>query len=183
MNKFTLTILVLFAALQVYGQISPSQSNNKRGEQQTVLAQYLAIISKDSIMQHLATLSSNAYEGRGTFERGNEKTAEYLIQYFKKHGNPEFRASIAAIIADNHLNIAPDYTYSNKKHADQLYYRSDHYNFAKNGVPICFFNSMADPNYHQPTDDYQYIEPEALHEVAKLVFATIFTQANPIAKK
>jgi hypothetical protein len=92
--------------------------------------------------------------------------------------NPAFRQQQQNLISNYKLNLDIDYTYSSKKHPDNLFYRSDHYNFAKKGIPIAFFNCMNDKNYHQPTDDIKFIEPDAMQEVAKLIFATIWTEAN-----
>jgi hypothetical protein len=104
-----------------------------------------------------------------------EKPIEFAIV---EDENPIFRAQQANLIKNYNLNLKIDYAFSSKTHPDNLFYRSDHYNFAKNGVPIAFFNSMKDKNYHQSTDDIKYIEPDAMQEVAKLIFATIWTEAN-----
>ncbi len=93
-------------------------------------------------------------------------------------GNLEFRQQERKLVENYKLNLKLDYSFSDKNHREQLFFRSDHYNFAKNGIPIAFFNSMYDKNYHKPTDDITNIEPEAMQEVAKLVFATIWTEAN-----
>ncbi len=94
--------------------------------------------------------------------------------------DPLFREQQQKLIANYQLNLKIDYSFSDKSHPDRLFFRSDHYNFAKNGIPIAFFNSMSDRNYHLPTDDIANIEPEAMQEVAKLVFATIWTEANKL---
>ena len=40
----------------------------------------------------------------------------------------------------------------------RLYYRSDHYNFAKHGIPVAFFFDGIHEDYHQPTDDPEKID-------------------------
>ena len=40
----------------------------------------------------------------------------------------------------------------------RLYYRSDHYNFAKHGIPVVFFFDGIHEDYHQPTDDPEKID-------------------------
>jgi Zn-dependent M28 family amino/carboxypeptidase len=92
--------------------------------------------------------------------------------------NPVFRTQQANLIKNYNLNLEIDYIFSNKNHPDNLFYRSDHYNFAKKGIPIAFFNCMKDKNYHKPTDDIKFIESDAMQEVAKLILATIWTEAN-----
>ena len=92
--------------------------------------------------------------------------------------NPIFRAQQKKLVESYQLNLDIDYSYSDKNHSMNLFYRSDHYNFAKKGIPIAFFNNMNDRDYHQPTDDIKNIEPDAMQEVAKLILATIWTEAN-----
>lgn len=67
---------------------------------------------------------------------------------------------------------------ANEKHAgfdlewDQegVYFRSDHYNFARKGVPIAFFFTGFHRDYHQPTDTYDKIDFAKLARVSKYVF-------------
>jgi Zn-dependent M28 family amino/carboxypeptidase len=49
-------------------------------------------------------------------------------------------------------DIGLDYTYDNDRDPHQYYRRSDHYNFAKHGVPIVFFFTGEHADYHRPTD-------------------------------
>lgn len=71
-----------------------------------------------------------------------------------------------------------NYKYDDPKDPQRLYYRSDHYNFAKNGVPVAFFFDGIHEDYHQPTDDADKIDYEALQKRAQLVFATAWELAN-----
>ncbi len=51
-----------------------------------------------------------------------------------------------------------------------LFFRSDHYNFAKKGVPILFFTTGLHPDYHQVTDSPEKIDAEKEARFARLVF-------------
>jgi hypothetical protein len=53
---------------------------------------------------------------------------------------------------------------------ENFYYRSDHFNFARKGVPILFFFSGTHPDYHQPSDSPDKIDAEKESRVARLVF-------------
>jgi Peptidase family M28 len=59
-----------------------------------------------------------------------------------------------------HLDL--DYKYNNKTGPERFYYRSDHYNFAKNGIPSVFLFNGTHDDYHQPTDEVSKIEFDAL---------------------
>lgn len=75
-------------------------------------------------------------------------------------------------------NLELNYKYDDPKDPQRLYYRSDHYNFAKNGVPVAFFFDGIHADYHQPTDDPDKIDYPLLQKRAQLVFATAWELAN-----
>jgi len=53
---------------------------------------------------------------------------------------------------------------------ERIFYRSDHYNFARKGVPILFFTSGTHPDYHQPSDEPNRIDGEKQARLVKLLF-------------
>ena len=53
---------------------------------------------------------------------------------------------------------------------EQFYFRSDHYNFARRGVPILFFFNGTHADYHQPSDSPDKIDAEKAARVARLVY-------------
>ena len=76
------------------------------------------------------------------------------------------------------VNIDLDYRYNAKDDPNRFYYRSDHYNFAKNGIPIIFYFSGTHPDYHLPSDTPDKIEYDLLELRSKLVFYTDQNIAN-----
>lgn len=75
-------------------------------------------------------------------------------------------------------NLELNYKYDDPSDPDRLYYRSDHYNFAKNNVPVAFFFDGIHEDYHKPTDDVEKIDYPLLQKRAQLVFATAWEIAN-----
>jgi hypothetical protein len=71
-----------------------------------------------------------------------------------------------------------DYTYNDESHPSRIYYRSDHWNFAKNNVPIIFYFNGIHEDYHKPTDTVEKINFDLLAKRAKLVFYTAWELAN-----
>jgi Peptidase family M28 len=53
---------------------------------------------------------------------------------------------------------------------EQIFYRSDHYNFARRGVPVLFFTSGTHPDYHRPTDQTERINGEKESRLLRLLF-------------
>ncbi|KFF23549.1 M28 family metallopeptidase [Chryseobacterium vrystaatense] len=75
-------------------------------------------------------------------------------------------------------NLELNYKYDDPADPEQLYYRSDHYNFAKNNVPVAFFFDGIHEDYHKPTDDREKIDYPLLEKRTQLVFATAWEIAN-----
>lgn len=71
-----------------------------------------------------------------------------------------------------------DYKYNDVNDPEQIYYRSDHYNFAKNGIPSIFYYNGGHKDYHMPSDTPDKIEYDALAKRAQLAFATAWELAN-----
>jgi len=71
-----------------------------------------------------------------------------------------------------------DYTYNDENHPTNLYKRSDHWNFAKNGIPIIFYFDGIHEDYHLPSDEVDKIDFELLTKRTKLVFYTAWELAN-----
>ncbi|WP_175623447.1 M28 family metallopeptidase [Chryseobacterium schmidteae] len=79
-------------------------------------------------------------------------------------------------------NLELNYKYDDPKDPDRLYYRSDHYNFAKHGIPVAFFFDGIHEDYHKPTDDVEKIDFPLLQKRTQLVFATAWELANREAR-
>jgi hypothetical protein len=71
-----------------------------------------------------------------------------------------------------------DYLYNDPQDPEKLYYRSDHYNFARHGIPVVFYTSGLHADYHKATDDVDKIEFDKLADRARLVFYTAWEVAN-----
>jgi Zn-dependent M28 family amino/carboxypeptidase len=75
-------------------------------------------------------------------------------------------------------NLALDYTFNSEDDPNQFYYRSDHYNFAKNNIPVIFYFSGVHEDYHKPGDDPEKILYDKMCSIAQLVFSTAWEIAN-----
>ncbi len=77
-----------------------------------------------------------------------------------------------------HIKLDLDYKYNDRNDPNRFYYRSDHYNFAKNGIPSVFFFSGIHEDYHKPTDEVDKIEFDALAKRTQLAFVVAWEIAN-----
>jgi len=71
-----------------------------------------------------------------------------------------------------------DYQFNDRHDPTNIFYRSDHYNFARHGVPIIFYFDGIHQDYHKPTDTPDKINFDLLQKRAQLVFYTAWTIAN-----
>ncbi len=67
--------------------------------------------------------------------------------------------------------------YDDPDDPNKFYYRSDHYNFAKNNIPVIFYFSGVHADYHKPTDTIDKIEFDKMEKITRLVFLTAWDLA------
>jgi Zn-dependent M28 family amino/carboxypeptidase len=85
---------------------------------------------------------------------------------------------ISEAVNKKYMNIELDYTFNDENDPNRFYYRSDHYNFAKNNVPIIFYFNGTHDDYHQPSDTPDKINYDLLENRTRLVFYTAWELAN-----
>jgi len=83
----------------------------------------------------------------------------------------------------NHFydTVAPDATHDNlgpQPNGQRIFYRSDHYNFAKMGIPIVFYTTGLHSDYHRVTDSPEKLDYQLMQTIAKNVAAVGWTLAN-----
>ena len=71
-----------------------------------------------------------------------------------------------------------DYHYNDPANPERIYFRSDHWNYAKHGVPIIFYFDGTHVDYHRPTDTVDKIDFTKMTKVTRLVFETGWRIAN-----
>jgi hypothetical protein len=83
-----------------------------------------------------------------------------------------------------YLKLNFDFRYDAPDDPNRFYYRSDHYNYAKKGIPIIFYFDGVHEDYHQVGDEPQKIDYEKLSKVARTVHATAVAVGNaPVRPK
>ena len=79
---------------------------------------------------------------------------------------------------DGKFGFAFDYSYDAKGHPDNFYCRSDHYMYARYGIPIAFFSTGGHRDYHQVTDELQYLDFDKFARVTRFVHDVAIRVAN-----
>lgn len=79
---------------------------------------------------------------------------------------------------ERYTKLELDNTFELPGDPNRFYERSDHYNFAKNGVPVIFYFNGTHVDYHKPTDTIDKIDFELIKKRAELVFLTAWELVN-----
>ncbi|HEU4786404.1 MAG TPA: M28 family peptidase, partial [Gemmatimonadaceae bacterium] len=121
--------------------------------------------------------------GRGTttdFPRGGTGAGSptYLEVVGAKRLSKEFGDTLEAANARQPLPFVFDYTYDAPGHPLQYYCRADHYSYARYGIPAVAFSRGEHLDYHQVTDEPQYIDYVDLARVSRMVYAQAMAIAN-----
>jgi len=113
--------------------------------------------------------------GRLDIKHENNPDYIYLI------GADKLSSSLNAISENankTYTHLELDYTYNDENDKNHFYYRSDHYNFAKNGIPVIFYFNGVHADYHKPTDTVEKINFAKMKKITTLVFFTAWELAN-----
>jgi hypothetical protein len=85
---------------------------------------------------------------------------------------------IGEAVNDAYAQLELDYTYNAEDDPNRFYYRSDHYNFARQGIPSVFFFSGSHEDYHQPSDTVEKIDFDKMVRIGRLIFHNVWQLAN-----
>jgi hypothetical protein len=81
-------------------------------------------------------------------------------------------------VNNSFLKLNFNYKYDDPDDPERFFYRSDHYNYAVNGVPIIFYFSGTHEDYHGLEDHVDKIDFEKMEKITRTVFATLWKLAN-----
>ncbi len=105
------------------------------------------------------------------------KTNNYIYVIGSDRLSSELHA-INEEVNKKYTQLELDYKYNDRNDPERFYYRSDHYNFAKKGIPSIFFFNGVHADYHEATDTADKIEYDALTKRAQLAFVLAWELAN-----
>jgi Zn-dependent M28 family amino/carboxypeptidase len=76
------------------------------------------------------------------------------------------------------LNLQFDYRYDDPNDPNRFFFRSDHYNYARKGIPIVFFFDGVHEDYHRPGDEPQKIDYLKMQNVTRTVYVMLWEVTN-----
>lgn len=116
--------------------------------------------------------------GRIDTERKTGDTLNYVYVI----GHDKLSSDLPIIneaVNNKYTNLVLDYKYDDPNDQNRIYFRSDHYNFARKGVPILFFyDGMLKADYHKPTDTIEKINWDLYEKRVRMIFHTAWEMAN-----
>ena len=174
------------AALEIAEQIAALKRKPKRsilfvwhtGEEKGLLgSRYFTdhpTLPRDSIVAQL----NMDMVGRGSADDETGRTKDsvplhgapgYVQLVGSRRLSTELGDLIETVNKDGHHGLAFDYAMDADGHPSNIYCRSDHYEYARYGIPITFFTTGLHSDYHQVTDEPEYIDYDHMARVASLV--------------
>ena len=106
---------------------------------------------------------------------GDSMNYVYLI------GNDKLSTDLDPItkaINNKYTRLELDYKFNAADDPERIFFRSDHYNFAKKGVPIIFFFDGLNKDYHKPSDTVDKIDFDLMEKRARFIFLIAWNMAN-----
>jgi Zn-dependent M28 family amino/carboxypeptidase len=126
-------------------------------------------------LEHTVTNLNIDMIGRIDPERSGNRNYIYLIGSDKLSTDLH---ELSESVNQKYMQIELDYTYNDENDPNRFYYRSDHYNFAKNNIPIIFYFNGTHDDYHRESDIPDKINYDLLENRSRLVFHTALEVAN-----
>jgi len=77
-----------------------------------------------------------------------------------------------------YLNLSFNYKYDDPKDPERIFFRSDHFNYAQQGIPIIFYTDGEHEDYHQPSDTVDKIDFEQMEKITRTIYAMAWELGN-----
>ncbi len=135
-------------------------------------------VPRDSIVAQLnmdMVGRGDAFDYAGPQVTGSQR---YLQLVGSRRLSTELGDIVEAVNKTERTPLEFDYSFDANGHPERIYCRSDHYNYARYGIPITFFTTGLHMDYHQLTDEPQYIDYTHMARVTELVRDVATTVAN-----
>ncbi len=131
-------------------------------------------VPRDSIVAQLnmdMVGRGDAWDMTGTDKAGDflHGAPNYLMLVGSRRLSTELGNLVETVNTEDHHGFVFDYSMDADGHPENVYCRSDHYEYARYGIPITFFTTGLHSDYHQVTDEPEYIDYDHMARVGNLV--------------
>jgi Zn-dependent M28 family amino/carboxypeptidase len=140
-------------------------------------------VARDSIVAQLNMDMVGRGDAADEVGRTKEGTpihgsSTYLQLVGSRRLSTELGNLIETVNTEGKHGMTLDYAIDADGHPSNIYCRSDHYEYARYGIPITFFTTGLHSDYHQVTDEPQYIDYDHMARVANFVADIALHVAN-----
>ena len=132
---------------------------------------------KNPVFPLTQTVSNLNIDMIGRVDRYHEKNPNYIYVIGADRLSKELHY-ISDKINNTFFNIDLDYKFNDENDSNRYYFRSDHYNFASNNIPVIFYFNGEHADYHKISDTPDKIDYPLLEKRTRLIFATAWQLAN-----
>jgi len=116
--------------------------------------------------------------GRGDAQDLPVGSPTYVQLVGSRRLSTELGDMVEAVNKTEKMPLTFDYQFDANGHPENIYCRSDHYNYARWGIPVVFFTTGLHGDYHQVTDEPQYIDYPHMARIGQLVYDVATKVAN-----
>jgi hypothetical protein len=109
-----------------------------------------------------------------TNPKNKDLTGDHAIYVIGSEMMSSTLGSIVKGTNDRFLKLTYDYRYDDPADTNRFFFRSDHFNYALNGIPIAFWFDGVHEDYHQPGDSPDKIDYQKMEKVARTIFLTMW---------
>ena len=131
-------------------------------------------VPRESIIAHI-NLDMVGRGVEGDLEGGGPS---YIQILGSRRLSTELGDLVESVNTDAGFDFEFDYSYDADGHPQQFYCRSDHYMYARYGIPVVFFSTGNHQDYHMVTDESQYINYGKMARVSQFIYELAETLAN-----
>jgi hypothetical protein len=131
-------------------------------------------VPRDSIVAQINT----DMMGRGGPQDEAKRDPAYLQVIGSRLLSTELGDLAESVNREGRHGLTFDYSYDADGHPDNFYCRSDHYMYARYGIPIAFFSTGGHRDYHQVTDEIEYLDFDKYARVTRYVGSVAERVAN-----
>ncbi|MBK8609697.1 MAG: M28 family peptidase [Chitinophagaceae bacterium] len=111
-----------------------------------------------------------------------ERMTDDSLNYVYVVGHDKLSSDLPIInegVNNKYTNLVLDYKFDDPNDRNRIYFRSDHYNFARKGIPVLFFyDGMLKADYHKPSDTVDKINWSLYEKRTRMIFHTAWEMAN-----
>lgn len=128
---------------------------------------------KNVITQLNVDMIGRSKKAGDTNEKNKDLTDTNSVYVIGKDMMSSTLGGIVDGVNKSYLNLGYDTRYDDPKDTNRFFFRSDHFNYAVNGIPITFWFDGVHEDYHQPGDEPQKIDYDKMEKVTRTIMLTL----------